>query len=265
MTDVDASQVGGTVGASQPGGTVGARLAKPQADLWTPAQLGDDLALWLDWKDSPFDLRTDGGTDYVTSWGDLSGNGNDATQSAGSQQPVLDGGVVFDGGFLSGPKTAFSYNGDFQWHVVVQQVNPSRSQPFGLDDTSSQDFIGFGPKEGGDVAKYYTSGETGTDGPAVSDGSHIYTSVWREYNNTFTARVDGEDYLFETPTGSGWQKSTEPFVNGPLDNSQMTVYAAVLIQGADGKLKAEGWAAHKFGLEGNLDENHPHKDEWPRV
>jgi len=107
MTDVDASQVGGTVGASQPGGvvgasqvggTVGARLAKPQADLWTPAELGSDLALWLDWKDSDFDLRTDGGTDYVTSWEDLSGNGNDATQEAASRQPEkTDLGLSYDG------------------------------------------------------------------------------------------------------------------------------------------------------------------------
>jgi len=108
MTDVDASQVGGTVGASQPsgvvgasqvGGTVGARLAKPQANLWTPAQLGSDLALWLDWQDSPFDLRTDGGMDYVERWGDLSGNGNDATQSTGSQQPIKSSSSInFQGG-----------------------------------------------------------------------------------------------------------------------------------------------------------------------
>jgi hypothetical protein len=103
MSSVDADQVSGTVGASRPGGvvgasqvggTVGARLAQPQANLWTPAEL-DGLALWLDVWDSPFDLRTDGGTDYVTRWGDLSGNENDAVQSTGSAQPSLGTNAVF--------------------------------------------------------------------------------------------------------------------------------------------------------------------------
>ena len=83
MSDVDAEQVSGTVGASQPGGTVaasqvggtvGARLAQPAANLWTPAEL-DGLALWLDVWDSDFDLRTDGGTDYVERWGICRGMG----------------------------------------------------------------------------------------------------------------------------------------------------------------------------------------------
>jgi len=67
---ISVSQGGGLITTSQPGGSVSVSQ-KPQRQLWTPAQLGDDLALWLDWKDSPFDLRTDGGTDYVARWGDL--------------------------------------------------------------------------------------------------------------------------------------------------------------------------------------------------
>jgi hypothetical protein len=91
-----ASQPKGVVAASQVDGTVGARLAKPAANLWTPAQL-PGLALWLDVWDSPFDLRDDPGGPYVTLWGDLSGNGNDATQTTGSEQPKLTDRVEFDG------------------------------------------------------------------------------------------------------------------------------------------------------------------------
>ena len=78
-----------------------------QADLWTPAQLGPDLALWLDVWHSDFDLRTDNGTQYVERWGDLSGNGNDATQETGAQQPINSDTIIFDGNddYLALPPT----------------------------------------------------------------------------------------------------------------------------------------------------------------
>jgi len=280
MTDVDASQVGGTVGASQPSGvvgasqpsgTVGARLAKPQADLWTPAQLGDDLALWLDWKDSDFDLRTDGGTDYVERWGDLSGNGNDATQSAGSEQPVLDGGVVFDGSRLTSSQDASSER------VYFLLVSPNTTNNYTILDGLN------------------------TEGANTRDGRHqmgLRGTSFEIFGNQNTVRyaphnTDPSSHLLEYRSRGQQSKATKDASSS--DNKDIggngrkglilgdnynkngayrgSIY--IILEGSTELLfekdKIWGWAAHKADRNGipeplaNLPADHPHKDEAPRV
>ena len=61
---------------------------------WTPADLGADLALWLDADDADtITLRGGGGpgpggSDYVAQWNDKSGNDHHATQDTAANQPV---------------------------------------------------------------------------------------------------------------------------------------------------------------------------------
>jgi hypothetical protein len=52
---------------------------------WTPAQLGSDLALWLD-ADDASTVTLNGST--VSQWSDRSGNGRNITQSAAANQPA---------------------------------------------------------------------------------------------------------------------------------------------------------------------------------
>jgi len=266
MTDVDARQVSGTVGASQPGGTVGAsqpsgtvgaRLAKPEADLWTPAQLGSDIALWLDWKDSPFDPRTDGGTDYVARWGDLSGNGNDATQSAGSKQPVLDDVILPDSDFLT---TNVSHTSS----DVISLLALIK-----YDGDSERNDIFAGRKDGNLAAEWQATIEGGSPAwrffgdnnsgavPPVDIGWHLIYWQWDVPKKTWKIRVDGEKYEGMTPETLGNNRpKTDLFASSRggtgVRNSSDLPFAVANIDrnaGAD-ILKQEGWGAHKADRNG---------------
>jgi len=278
MSDVDADQVSDTVGASQPGGvveasqvggTVGARLAQPQASLWTPAQLGNDLALWLDVWDSEFNLRTDGGTDYVERWGDLSGNGNDAVQTTGSQQPLKNTNSIQTDGeddFLSTtfkssilpPHTIFSlwtieddegtlYDGinRFNHYYLINGAGN------GLRLYSGQSIQG---SENVSLGAYLTSTHVDTTSEIYNNGS-LYTS-----GDTKTSTLVGlnvgvrhweDDFFFD-----GKIRVIVVLNTNPSDSERQNI---------------EGWLAHKAYRNGipepldNLPSDHPFKDEPPRV
>jgi len=273
MSSVDAEQVSGTVGASQPGGvvgasqvggTVGARLAQPQANLWTPAQLGSDLALWLDVWDSEFDLRTDGGTDYVERWGDLSGNGNDATQGTGSDQPVLlQDGVQTNSG-----------------HVVSPL---SLTQPFSVFALLEITDLFNGKRIAGGGNHIWSLANTPRNWDLFDDGSrfsglpvdkeyYLFDSRWDGNNSFLATAVDGKSNgsLDGTNRSSFYIGDSESFQN-PANNI-FQVYIAVDRALTDTeRKKLQGWVAHKSDRNGipeppqNLPASHPYKDSPPTV
>jgi len=70
----------------------GADTATPVKAVWTPAQLGGDLVLWLDAQDTG--TITKDGAGLVSQWEDKSGKGNHVTSSAGHEPTfVATGGV----------------------------------------------------------------------------------------------------------------------------------------------------------------------------
>jgi len=282
MTDVDASQVGGTVGASQPSGvvgasqpsgTVGARLAKPQADLWTPAQLGDDLALWLDWQDSPFDLRTDGGTDYVERWGDLSGNGNDATQSAGSQQPVLDGGLMFDGtdDLLTVSRTTLQADQGLSILAVYTSPGGHNAGVVGRWGSTRECVIlgqGFQSDDVDLTSKDGSGTQTNTSSASHQDGTpHIVYANWGDVQSV---QIDGGTVVSDSIQGvQGGDSLLKIGGYGTIDtliemNLNVIIGVTTALSSAK-RDKTVGWAAHKFDLTDKLPADHPYKSAAPRV
>jgi hypothetical protein len=261
MSDVDAEQVSGTVGASQPGGTVaasqvggtvGARLAQPAANLWTPAEL-DGLALWLDVWDSDFDLRTDGGTDYVERWGDLSGNGNDATQATGSLQPVLTDEVV-----------------DFTTNNNMRLVESKAEWAFALGTFTQNSFFSLAGNESflrlkdGECVTVYEKRNVDVGCPT---GKDMYAV---DLVDRTALRTNGS--LFnEGPGGIPIGIGRKSELNNSSRSRGDSEFTAFLYGTGDPDLQLlEGWAAHKGARNGipeplaNLPASHPYKDEPPR-
>jgi len=288
MTDVDADQVSDTVGASQPGGvvgasqvggTVGARLAQPQANLWTPAQLGSDLALWLDVWDSPFDLRTENGTDFVMRWGDLSGNGNDAVQATGSEQPKLNSSAVeYDGqddwlevsdGLASGDKAI-----TILWLSRVEVSTRSCPIELAYDIDERQKSYRVLQRYKNNILRVevnFGSGQITASPP----NSHLVTSVHRT-NTGGSGRLGIDGNTQDINIGStldvtgnvssiGVKKSAT--TDWTLGEHYIGVVAGV--DDLESQQKLEGWAAHKASRNGvdaplqNLPASHPHKDDPP--
>ena len=77
-----------TVFAEDAAGNTSSNSISIIADLpipWTPSQLGTNLSLWLD-ASSSSSVAVNGAT--VSQWGDLSGQGNNVSNSNSSTQPV---------------------------------------------------------------------------------------------------------------------------------------------------------------------------------
>jgi len=283
MSDVDADQVSGTVGASQPGGvvgasqvggTVGARLAKPAANLWTPAQLGDDLALWLDVWDSDFDLRTDGGTDFVERWADLSGNQNDAVQATAANQMRLSSDrVISDGSdWLDAPPP--SLEDHLTMLALVEKVRVDGGY-LDISDGSSTNTGALLFSGGGGLRFRVVTNKDGAVTATSGVESQQIHLVVGQYDST-EARIRVNGTLEGSRRLSGNVAVTDALQIGALEGLENTFYAAggmfqgVLTSSTAPAKKLEGWLAHKAARNGidilkNLPASHPYKDAPPTI
>jgi hypothetical protein len=286
MAETGASQTSGEAGASQPkgvvaasqvDGTVGARPAQPQANLWTPAELGSDLALWLDVWDSPFDVREDGGTQYVERWGDLSGDNEDATQTTGSRQPTLGTLIEYDGGSkdkLTSPEPSDESNTSLTALCF-----------FRVDDTDPlQVYV-----QGGRTLIFVNNGlvecNIGSDGGScsvgLSTGHHITVARWNLATGRSEIWLNG---VQENNTTTSPDRITSQTGIGNIGTNNLAPYGAIggvtitdsYVSGSDVD-KLFGHLAHKAdrngipeplqNLPGEEDEDgpHPYKYKAPRI
>jgi len=249
------------------------------SDLWTPAQLGSDLALWLDFWDSDFQLRTDGSTDYVEEWGDLSGNGNDATQGTGSEQPIKDGdgvdfstsGVHLDGGVSSGGSDILL------WALVNVDLLEKRQGFIDLHDgtntnTGALIFVG------GDRVKYrvQANNHLTVTGGKISGSPRIL--ILRYTSDGLEGRIDGKtdgslSYDGDVNTNQDFQIGSlkgleERFEQYGDSWGYGYVEDAATLENVE---LVEGHLAHKADRNGipeplqNLPSDHPYKSEPPRA
>lgn len=269
---VGAAQPGGVVGASQVGGTVGARLAQPQANLWTPAQLGSDLALWLDVWDSPFDLRSDGGTDYVERWGDLSGNGRDATQGTASAQPKLKSKVVYDGqdDLLNAPPL-LSKNIGFGFLGILRDesqeyraLTSATTESFTILRVFSSEIAVF--RGGAQIG--YSFSEWGEPKMVFFQSDVLTLTLWVDGKKVDSISSGSEPRSKDNPVRIGAARSGKRNFTAS-NNIVVTLQNQVV---SDSQVERWfGWVAHKASRNGidaplqNLPSDHPYKDEPPKV
>jgi len=257
--------------ARQPGQVVRGRypvVSGVTPQLWTPAQLGSDLALWLDLWDSDFDLRTDNGTDYVERGGDLSGNNNDVTQSSGSSQPeIKDDYLLFDGNddYFETPITDIGRR-DVTFAALVYRGSSNTKDHIFSSYNQNTIVASVTALQENDTRAYI---EDSDDDVIIGKTQNLYASEWilfvwtLDYStSTLRLRINGEEVAQDTNTN--YDRATEfplPFYLGARNLSGTADFffdgrmsSIVLVDGKREAERIEGHLAHKAEREADISE-----------
>lgn len=259
--------------------------------LWTPANIGSDLAFWIDGADSA-SMTLNGST--VQQVNDKSGNNRHAVQLTGTRQPAYTSAglnglnvLTFDGIDDLFLDNAFSMLRNCGYGGVWSVVS--------INNTTSNKTLFFYPTTGGATTSLFSafisSASTTiggrrlfTDGFAQISGSNvtannpfIYGGEIEWSNATAYLSVNGN-----TPnsgafqTAGNTQNTATTFQPAVGSNSGTANYLAgfiaeqvLLVSTArptsDTITRIEGYLAHKWGLTANLPLAHPYKTNAPTV
>ena len=249
-------------------------------DPWTPADLGDDLALWLDASDTTTITESDGA---VSAWDDKSGNDRHATQESEPLKPQVDESGIngldtlyFGDSFLQGDvfsPTAVSV------FAVRKFNNPAGSQAEYanaiLDTTpvlnfSQSDGIRFdnwrGDARFGTRSSFSSTSNTSTEwqiqAGLYEDGSR---SLWLDSVSVATSTPSGD--ITTTATTYTIGRFQTNATGGVADRTTDGYVAEIIVCQAsvapEVREKIEGYLAHKWGLTANLPAEHPYKSSAP--
>jgi len=241
--------------------------------LWTPAQFASDV--WIDVADAS--TITHSGGD-VSQWDDKSGNGRNATQGTGSNQPVvgtkfingLDA-IEFDGANDHLDVSTIGTGEDITLVAVWQQQANVVGVSVFLGEASSNDGIGIGYNNSSTKYNAFVYG-----GPSEEQtGQAINVTKIQVGTHTAAGNVD----LFMNGTQLGpTSGSSLNITNGVVTIGQSNNNNGHTIEGMIGEVLVfarvltteerqlvEGYLAWKWGLEGDLPGGHPYKSAAPTV
>ena len=269
------------------------------AVAWTPAELGADLALWLDAEDTST-ITLNGTT--VAQWNDKSGNNYHMSQATGALQPRyvaagMNGKPTLnneDGRYLQRGTTPMFRNVPGATIVAVYQptlplagaapngmvvfVNNGASAGgtlLGLTPTPSPGTSGTysiaGRRLDADVFQTVSSPTSLTANPVVWVGNADYANA--QANTWLNGTADIAGAAFQTAGNTSDTDSLGIGVfsrpGGGLDTYDNTRLSEVLLINATlsttNRQKLEGYLAWKWGLEANLPAGHPYKTTPPTV
>lgn len=239
---------------------------------WTPANLGSDLALWLDAADAGT-ITLNGSA--VSQWRDKSGNNRDVSQPTATKQPVYANNILnglsalsFDGSndSLFTNAATITLNQPVHRFIVCKFLTKTfNSVVFDSDTQSNAFFFYNGESPGG---KWAWNG--GSYGTSDVTSNHIHYNF---YNNTASYySTDGATPSGPVSAGANTLQGVRigglraEFINGYA--FQGYVYEVLLVQGtlsdAD-RQKLEGYLAWKWGTVASLPSDHPYKSGAPTV
>lgn len=232
--------------------------------LWTPAELGASLALWLD-ADDASTITLNGAT--VSQWRDKSGNSRHVSQGTPSLQPAylaanLNGKAGIDfylnkglNTNTSNPVVAFAI-------TVIKARNATWNNYHAMLDS-----YGSTPQRIGGMRASGSNGFWVDPYPAATwdDGAQKTPSL-SGYNNITSPRIVG----FTVTAGRG-----NPMTGITIGNFstvtqggsgvQYEIVALATAPSADDRQKLEGYLAWKWGTVANLSVTHPYKSEAPTI
>ena len=235
---------------------------------WTPAALGNSLAMWLDAADALTIIQSGGA---VSQWSDKSGNGRHALPATVANQPTT--GLVtingrntidFDGSTDRMDIDNLAVNNLHTIYAVGYTVNSSGYRDLLRGKIVNED-LHFGQLNGS-FSSFYGNNSSWADISAnspnrtstsasifgiVANGAGIATP----YHNG-TAQSNKNCTMAGTTTGfSIGSVAGNNFWDGPIAE---IVVAPTALSTAD-RQKIEGYLAHKWGLTANLPSGHPYK------
>ena len=241
------------------------------AAAWTPAELGADLALWLDADDAK--TITIHGS-HVSQWDDKSGNENHVVQANATQQPRYTAGLVsFDGSndqlFASTPILTADNTGTVTMFSVSSLEAGESGYMYGAIAPSS----GCAFYQNGDTITFARSGNGASLDPQPHNitlpGQGVIGVVFSDdtanlsFDGTVTSVVGGLAFAVPTVefTLGNRRNAFSPATFWKGGHSEIVVSNAALST-AD-RQRLEGYLSHKWGLEANLPVGHPYKSTPP--
>ncbi len=250
-------------------------------DPWTPDEL--EALIWLDATDG---ITTSGGK--VTAWQDKATGSYIATQGDSNKQPTYQIGinglntVRFDGSddFLAIPHSNelnILANQDFEIFGVQKFDNPASATPseyavmFGKGTWGSRNFMFYlalgafrCALDAGQLGLVAPNNQTNTPnlGWARRQGNtaYLYNTVGGSISDPNVASATGLNNTHDLTIGAA-EDGTERFMDG--DIAELIFIKRALTN--DERQKTEGFLAHKWGLEDELPDGHPYKNEIPYI
>jgi len=236
---------------------------------WTPAEI--TTALWLD-ADDAATITTAGAAGVQ--WRDKSGNGNHVTQATPSRLPTYTSGqyVTFDGSddYLSiASRLGLAANPDLLIMMAMRPISGSGDRLMATIGNGSHNLmVGMGTEWGW----FYAGGNEEYNN--VVNGQDYVLSFYRPAGGDFAAAKFYENGTEQAHTaqvnpGVSPANTGEAFFLGinhtlslPANMRVMEVFITEVNDDTT-RQNAEGYLAHKWGLEGNLPADHPHKAAPP--
>lgn len=241
------------------------------ANAFTPAELSPSL--WLDAQDVST-LTLDGVN--VTQWSDKSGNNNHAVQADASLQPTYDAVndvILFSSHLLELPHINYSVDNKLSLYVVTKPDSLTGSSTYwvisnGRYSGSAAYSVVIRANSNGGKFEVTVVGDN-ANGYDHDGGMHLASQVIDGVNNTLwvDATEIGSKVISDIPkaltntdnTGiGGW------LVSGASDKPYAGEIAEVLIfqdeLSDSDQAKIERYLTEKWGIEGNLPEDHPFKN-----
>ncbi|MBD2438259.1 hypothetical protein [Nostoc sp. FACHB-110] len=246
-------------------------------NLWLPSNTG--IQLWLD-ANNLSSLSKDG-NDYVSQWNDISGNGNNFTQSNQSKKPKLTNysdtitkkALTFDGIDDYIKSGYYNYGTNITMYFVAKYADSNR---WGLFDGT--------PNTAGSLRNYlYISNpiadsfEIQGNNPSLSIGSTA--GEWSIFEFAFSLtpgrkiekRVNGGNYNFATSTNTDNGVCNEVTIgainynNALLNGSIAEIIFLYSPVSETIRQKIEGYLANKWRLKSKLPVGHPYKTTAPTI
>lgn len=249
--------------------------------LWTPSRL-ESVSLWMDANDSSTITLT---SSEVSQWDDKSGNGYNFTQTDANQRPTL--------GTLNG-LTSVQFNLN-DAGTATDRLNAT-SNPLGNVNDSVGEmslFIagevnslatsgGYFPIIGQNtfyistyivgqvLARFGSAGQFSSSAGIVSNGDKVLlgftSSVSASNQEVF---LNGTSVASQSVTSSLSVASSfyiHGFTSNGYDNElgEIVMVAGNTLSTSD-RQKIEGYLAHKWGMDGNLDSTHPYALSAPTI
>ena len=235
-----------------------------QYGLWSPAEI--TTALWLDAADESTITASSG---RISQWSDKSGNGRNATQATGAQQPKITTAaqnsrsvVEFDPASDSFQRLSFSRLTNLGHVFFVAKKNDINDSSVVLTDGSANDLRGvvFGDSAGSNFFVQQIAGSLST---ATRNNWHI-AEVRTDGTNASlgidATRTTSADADVMSSSDIGWYRNASAFANQYSFRGQIgEIILSTTALSDSTRQKVEGYLAHKWGLIADLPSDHPYK------
>lgn len=254
------------------------QLVYPIAQIWTPAELGASLALWLDASDAST-ITLNGST--VSQWRDKSENSRHVNQPTASKQPTYTlasqnglNVISFDGAnrSLFASSSVINLPQPFSRFVAGQFLVKNKQSVLLDSDTSNTQCVFYN----GESAQFWVV----ANGIAPSFQSYSYGT--RDFLNHQHFHIvngansywglDGSNPTGPRNSGPGGQAGirignirTEFAPNYAFNGRVFEIVLASGVISTSDRQKLEGYLAWKWGTVASLPSNHPYKNNPPTI